>query len=289
MNKKTSKTYKFKIEDATVTVTVDVSFSDSCNLSKTDFVSTINYQHCHPVYEMFFIKENALTLFSEGKATEYTNCALCIPPNLNHHSFRQDDHRILFSYKCAKGTGDFARFINNFSAMSQPFKLKTNPSLMQYIEDFSRQFFLGSNFPGEIAECFFKIVFYKLYELNAKAKKKTTPSAKESYLAEIENIVNYFQNDIDLKTVANALNLSTKQTSRIIVKNYQKPLSALMTEKRLSIACILLKYTNSTISEIVEFVHFPSESYFYSSFKKAYGCTPYKYKKELIKTSHKLN
>lgn len=52
-----------------------------------------------------------------------------------------------------------------------------------------------------------------------------------------------------------------------------------MIEKRLSVATELLLRSDKTIQEIVEYVNFPSERYFYSQFKKAFNCTPYKYKK----------
>ena len=101
----------------------------------------------------------------------------------------------------------------------------------------------------------------------------------DSYLVTIDKVLNDYQQKIDLKALAKELNLSTKQASRIIRKNYKTTLSDLLTKKRLSVACSLLTNSNMPIIDIVEYINFPSESYFYSQFKKLYNCTPLQYRK----------
>ena len=53
----------------------------------------------------------------------------------------------------------------------------------------------------------------------------------------------------------------------------------MLCERRLSVAASLLKNTDMSIAQIVEYINFPSESYFYARFKKAYGITPASYRK----------
>jgi len=109
--------------------------------------------------------------------------------------------------------------------------------------------------------------------------KKKSYTTNESYLVKIDDAINEFRKDITLRSLADVLHLSTKQTSRIILKNYNKKLSELISEKRLSVAAELLIRSDKTVTEIIEYVNFNSEKYFYSQFKKKFGCTPLKYKK----------
>ena len=79
--------------------------------------------------------------------------------------------------------------------------------------------------------------------------------------------------------MADKLGLSTRQTSRVIMKYYNSTLSELVTNQRLNVARHMLLSGEHSVSEIVEAVNFSSESYFYQQFKKKYGTTPRKYVK----------
>lgn len=82
------------------------------------------------------------------------------------------------------------------------------------------------------------------------------------------------------QAIADNLCLSLWQASRTVHKYYNKSPSELLLERKLTVACRLLQYTDSTVAQIVENLDFSSESYFYSQFKKAYGCTPGEYKNQ---------
>lgn len=59
----------------------------------------------------------------------------------------------------------------------------------------------------------------------------------------------------------------------------QSPIQYL-NQKRLDVACTLLRDTDHSISSISSSVGFSSQSYFTQSFRKKYGITPVKYRKE---------
>lgn len=272
--------YKFKMNNVNITVDLDNSFSGITFDHKPDIMSYIKYQHYHIAHELFFVEDSPLTVFTDNKATDYKNCVLNIPPKFRHLSFRQKDYRIFFSFSCdEKATGNFAQFMNTLSDFSVPQKLETDELIMSYVRELSAFILSKNSMTDEIVISLLKLIFYKIYTLNTHKQTDKPLSTNESHILKIDNIIQYFQNDINLQTVADTLHLSTKQTSRIITKTYKKPLSALLAEKRLSVACLLLRHTDNTISEIVEYINFPSESYFYMQFKKTYGCTPHKYKK----------
>ncbi len=275
-----TKQYKFKMNNVHICVDIDNSFSVINHPEQAKAASFIKYQHYHIAHELFFIEDCPLTLFSNNTTSDYKDCILSIPPKFSHTSCRQKDYRLLFSFTSdGKNANNFALFLKALSESSTPQKLEKDELVMSYVRELSNLISYNDSTNDEIVVSLLKLIFYKIYTLNTHKRSETNLSTNESYILKIDNIISSFQDDITLQTVADALHLSTKQASRIITKNYKKTLSALLMEKRLTVASLLLRHTDKTISEIVEYINFPSESYFYLQFKKAYGCTPYKYKK----------
>ena len=85
---------------------------------------------------------------------------------------------------------------------------------------------------------------------------------------------------LDLEFMSNRLCLSKKQTARIIFEGYKASLSELINERRLAYALDLVTESDLSMSEIAERANFRSENYFFLRFKKAFGKTPLKYRKE---------
>lgn len=107
------------------------------------------------------------------------------------------------------------------------------------------------------------------------------PSAE--YAFEIEKAISGCINEkITLSDVAAALYLSEKQTSRIIIKNYGKPLSAVIADRRLTAAALLLKNTDKSVSQIAFETGFNTECRFFDLFKRKYGLTPLSYRKQFL-------
>ncbi|MBO5370078.1 MAG: helix-turn-helix transcriptional regulator [Clostridia bacterium] len=276
-----SKIYRIKISDTDINVTVDDSYSYPNRFTSSSPISPLKMMHNHAIYEFFFVGDEGLTVFSDNGSKEYKNCIVCIPPLFNHFSTRKSDYRILFSFNSPynKKT-DFSRFMNKLQKTDKPTELKSDENLMFLVNQFSQLTDSHSSVSEEAATCALKLIFYYVFDLNSDIKEKTTADiSNSSYLIKIDSLLYDFQKDIKLTTIADVLGLSTKQTSRIIRKNYKMSLSELMKEKRLRTACILLTQSSMPISDIVEYINFPSESSFYSQFKKHYGCTPLAYRK----------
>ena len=132
----------------------------------------------------------------------------------------------------------------------------------------------------ELVGAVFKLMLFRLYSEVKKPEGTASLRAAESYIIIIERFINRYDSDTTLSAVAKELHLSTKQTSRIIMQAFKKPLSALITEKRLTVAEELLVNTDLPISKIVNAVNFRSENYFYLCFKRVYGTTPLAYRKK---------
>lgn len=272
-----SRDFRFKMDFLNMSVSIEEP--SLIYESKTHPVKNMHY---HGMYELFFIKDNALLLHTDEGVFEYKNCLLLVPPFFKHMTEKAHGQRILFSFdKSEKSKGEFARFMKSFFSPQTPFSFLPDSKIYFYESELSSLLHSKSPLTDEIIISHLKTIFYSIYTTFSKTK--LPPSRlNESYAVKIDNLLSKFQSDINLQSVADVLCLSRKQASRIIRKNYKKTLSELLCEKRLAAAAELLERSDKTISEIVEFVNFPSESYFYAQFKKAYGCTPLKYKKQNI-------
>jgi AraC-like DNA-binding protein len=137
---------------------------------------------------------------------------------------------------------------------------------------------MSETISGEIISALFKLIFCDIYENNMSPDLLQPEAKNDSYFITIDRIITNYHKDVNLKILSEKLNLSTKQTSRIVRKYYKMTLSELICKKRLGVASELLINSDMPISDIIEHINFPSESYFFARFKKEYGLTPLKYR-----------
>ncbi len=278
-----SKIYKFKISDIKINVIIDDYYLISSPKKEIDFNWARDNLHYHAVHELFFVKDSALTLFTDDNAYEYNNCIVCIPPFFRHRTYGKDIYKIFFSIDgLEKSSTNFNEFLCELMNSKIPIELSKSSTIDFYIKESEKLLSNKTSIKNEIISTLLKLIFHYIYLDNYKNEDSEVSYGNESYLIKIDAIINNYQNDINLKTVSNELCLSTKQTSRIIKKHFKKSLSDLVTEKRLDVACNLLKHSDKSISQIVEQINFSSETYFYFQFKKNFGCTPSEYRTKKI-------
>jgi AraC-like DNA-binding protein len=119
-------------------------------------------------------------------------------------------------------------------------------------------------------------------DITVQAQSKQQPYILSKYLPKIEELIklNLFTEHITLDFLAERLFLSKKQVSRIIKRGYNCSLPELVTNAKLTIAAAQLRRTKKHISEIIRELNFQTENYFFTLFKKKYGCTPLAYRKQ---------
>lgn len=274
-----SKNLKFKIEG----LGFDATFEKPVGHTESHPTDLKNL-HYHVMYEVLPVEDDPIIIHTAESVSEHKNCFVCIPPFCKHRTIRKSQLRILFSYdKTQPKVTDFQQFMDLFFSGTEPFEIPATPTLFHMCSEIDNAFELSDTLADVAATSALKLIFCNIYKHHATAK-NANYTTNESYLVKIDDIINDFQKDITLQSLAASLHLSTKQASRIIQKNYKKKLSEILIEKRLSVAAELLLRSNKTVSEIVEYVNFPSERYFYSLFKKTFGCTPCKYRKSADKT-----
>lgn len=100
----------------------------------------------------------------------------------------------------------------------------------------------------------------------------------DSRLLMIENSFLYHYNSITLQQLANELGLSTRQTERVVHKQYGMSFKDKKLQARMAAASRLLLTKDTSISVIAAQVGFSSPEQFSNVFKKYFGMTPTIYK-----------
>ena len=97
----------------------------------------------------------------------------------------------------------------------------------------------------------------------------------------IEEYFLYEYVNLSLQDLSNRLNLSTRQTERILKEYYGKTFRQKKTEAKMSIAVILLR-ENKSISYIADTLGFSSLEHFSNTFKKYYHISPSQYRRNCL-------
>ena len=95
-------------------------------------------------------------------------------------------------------------------------------------------------------------------------------------------LLHTIQNRKDMITgqeLAGLLNLSVRQTQRLLLSHFCKTFSQKITEARMAAASQFLNNTRLSITEIAEQLGFSSIEHFSSAFHRYMGCSPSAYRK----------
>jgi len=93
-------------------------------------------------------------------------------------------------------------------------------------------------------------------------------------------LIENYQKEISLKTVAGIANLTPTAFCRYFKSVTRKTLTEIVTEFRISQACLLLRTTQKPVNEICFECGFDNISYFNNTFKSITGNTPLHYRKQ---------
>lgn len=109
-------------------------------------------------------------------------------------------------------------------------------------------------------------------------------SKELSYKKEVNEIIKFIEKNIDkritLVMVANAVNLNESYLSRIFKNETGKNLMYFINEAKMKKAKELLKYPDNLVKEVANSIGMTDQFYFNRVFKKFYGVSPSKFKKD---------
>lgn len=106
-----------------------------------------------------------------------------------------------------------------------------------------------------------------------------TQKSPNPYINAIKNyIAQNIYKKIRLEEIASNVNLSPNYLSNIFKQETGKTISHYILEEKINRACNLLKYSDSSISAIAEYIQVTPQNYFTKIFREITGTTPAKYR-----------
>lgn len=109
---------------------------------------------------------------------------------------------------------------------------------------------------------------------NIRTKDNMYVSAAKNYIAQ------HIYGKIRLDEIGKAVGLNSSYLSTVFKKETGQALSKYILEKKIDLCCNLLKYSDSSISDIAEYMQIVPQSYFTKVFKEVMGTTPEQYRKQ---------
>ena len=236
--------------------------------------------HTHAYYEIFFCKQKSVRIITEAGEEEYGEGAVIIPPSFRHYAVVGAEAYRFFVVASAEA--------NLFKSAAPPGRITFAPvgeDVFFYLKKTFDCLRRGARNEQKL-NALVKLVLIDVAEsLHSFDRKKEIKNVKPDaeYAFKIEKILSRCVGEkITLSDVAGYLYLSEKQTSRIIMRNYGQPLGKVVADRRLTVAALLLKNTDKSVSDIAAETGFNTECRFFTLFKQKYGITPLAYRKERL-------
>lgn len=235
--------------------------------------------HTHFTYEVFFITSGTLELITDEYSHVYESGIIIVPPGLHHYSSiaSGESYCLLFSLDDSSAP---SRQIHSLLD-DGIYTLSISDDVKYYVTRFSDKCTDPSPRSQREAELLCSLIFSEVMAQLLPSRALSPRSIPTEHISDIEGYINKnLREKITLSSVAASVHLSSKQISRIIERVYGCSFLELVTDKRLSSAEMLLRNSDMKISDIAAATFPGSENYFYTVFKKKYGMSPFKYRKE---------
>lgn len=275
----------FHIDDVEITLLTDSGTRIVTHRLSTDMLPL----HMHPHYELFFIEQGSLrVLFENEEKLLKANDLIIIPPNIEHLTLLTDEssHRINLKFHIRKNTINldvsFWNLLN--AAFLYPYVLLQNYApFKEPLKNLYQCLLRQDTLHESLYFHEFLVRFLHVAPVLVN-KAPVKPLRLESDIMRyhtVSSIINgEFNNNITLEYIAKALNLSVRQTNRIILNCYGMTFSELILENKMRYAAMLLESTSASIAEIARQVGYSSTKGFYHSFKKKFRMLPSEYRKK---------
>lgn len=246
------------------------------------------HTHSNTSYEIHYARQGRGTVTIDGVSRPVEADTLYITgPGVVHAQVSESASPIveyclyLNCRRMSNGQGDpFALFAETAFWMGRD-EGRLLPLLEQLIRE-NRQMQPGA---AEMSETILKqiiILLTRMYRADAGAAPGPSPApllTRAGFLPIIEDAFFYRYRTLTLSDLSGLLNLSTRQTQRLLRQNFGRTFSQKLTEARMAAAIQYLLNTALTVTEIGERTGFSSIEHFSAAFRRFTGLSPREYRK----------
>lgn len=259
-----------------------------------DFINFFDFNHAHTSFELQYIFQNSMEslIGNERKVKLSEGDLLLLPPHMLH--------------KTCTNPKQFLSHCINFSIVSLSEDMETQEKQNSFYETLFSQVNCEILFQNEdIAHCmrkifaldgnqlssakirlYLRLIFEELTSLlntmyPQAIQTKPVPST-QYHIDSLRKwfidayVSNYYMCKNHIENMSYMLNLSPRQTSRVIKLLTNSTLQELILNQRMNIAFENIKYTKLPLSQIAEMVGYSTYSGFYIAFCKYYNFSPEK-------------
>lgn len=263
-----------------------------------DFINFFDFNHAHTSFELQYISQNSMEslIGNERKVALSEGDLLLLPPHMLHKTCTNPkqflSHCINFSIV---SLSEDAEMQEKESSLYETLFSQVNHEILFQNEDIAycmRKIFAldGNQLSSTKIKLYLRLIFEELTSLlNAmypqaiQAKPVSSPQYHIDSLRKwfIDAYVsNYYMCKNHIENMSYMLNLSPRQTSRVIKSLTNNTLQELILNQRMNIAFENIKYTKLPLSQIAEMVGYSTYSGFYIAFCKYYNFSPEKLRED---------
>jgi len=247
-------------------------------------IKEIQAIHSHVYYEFFFATDVPLCIVTEKETRQFQNSVVIVPPKLKHFSCCEGEggYCIAVTAKDVKTIGEVG--LLDYVKKDKLTVLPINEQVAYCLKKLTTED-VFSRFGKARSEAYLKLLFLEIATLlfvKDDVITGETVDQKYQYIEKIDRFIgeNYNKKEATVANLATELCLSVRQTSRVVKSEYGCSFVELVNEKRMSVAALLLEKSDLSVGDILKELNFETENYFYKTFKKRYGVTPLKYRKQ---------
>lgn len=263
-----------------------------CNfLLRDNFITGIKsseHYHFHSFYEFLMVVTGKMHIIIEDNDFFLESGNICIiPPNTIHYILEDEESfrtgfRFSFSRSNYGNTPHFfPRFQKSFHNLHTAFILNDATIYENFLK--TSALVIRNQNSSYVAD---ELLFLALdcvshiisQEPTTQREEYSSDNVRSEYIEDFINTT-YHANP-KIEDLAKVLNLSKRQTERVIARLFNMTFSELILKKRLTIAKFLLQKTTHTMEEIAFQTGFYDTSHFYHKFTACYGITPAKYREK---------
>jgi len=255
--------------------------------------------HSHTNFECHvLLKGNACFETEEKNILLQQNDSVLVFPDIFHRFRDQDKDSIILSFSFSASASGIKTKQDYYSQLFADQKgqrdlivFQQNHIISEYLKQILTKIYSQKLFAQEEIRALLLLTFAQIFSFiapkgNDEEYLENEYTEYDARLSIIEEYFNeYYMESITLGELSRLLNLSEKQTDRIIKKAYGTGFKQRLSRVRLKNAQELLKNTDLEIRIVAQQSGYQSYNGFYLAFRKQYECTPQEYREQQVKCS----
>ena len=245
--------------------------------------------HTHTYAELFMCFESGITIkTANGSIYLYPGELLLLPPGTAHIKLPDKSKWISVGFAYKKiSTVKSHDFFTKIAGLCNCHSAKLISKDPEISSEIYRLFFNGRKKAYSVCDVFHILdILLRISDGEKETHGRLSNTRFENsrdiaQLSIFESIIEtHFNESISAAKAAEMLHISERQLCRISKRHYNMPFHAVITDRRIKAACVMLKSTSVTAEKIGESVGFGNKASFFIAFKKKLGMTPTEYRRE---------